>query len=163
MSRACRKHVESMLRVGFYMNLSDLALRITDMARYDGYTLECQPIPGIADVIQITVQGFEELPAFVSFTDSQLLCITNLFLESEVNPSSRGKMLEEMLELNIPMPLSAFSKLGDRFVIFGSLSIHSSLEDICHEIVTLTENAVEAIDALKDYLVDPMVVEEGVR
>jgi len=143
------------------MNTNDLALRITDMASYNGYQLECQPIPGITDVLQITVQDYDELPAFVSVTDSQILCITNLFMEAEVNPDTRGQLLEEMLELNIPMPLSAFSKLGDRFVIFGSMSIHSNIEDICHEIVTLTENAVEAIDALKEYLIPDAVREES--
>lgn len=134
------------------MNTSDLALRITAMASYEGQLLVCQPIPGVDEVLQITVQDYEELPAFVSITDSQILCITNLFLEAEVNPSVRGLLLEEMLELNIPMPLSSFAKLDDRFVIFGSMSIDSSIENICHEIITLTENAVEAIDTLQDYL-----------
>jgi hypothetical protein len=134
------------------LNTNDLALRITDMGSYEGQILECQPIPGVTEVLQITVQGYEELPAFVSITDSQIMCITNLFLDAEVNPRARGLMLEEMLELNIPMPLSSFAKLDDRFVIFGSMSIKSSIEDICHEIITLTENAVEAIDALQDYL-----------
>ncbi len=60
------------------MNTNDLALRITDMASYNGYQLECQPIPGMTDVLQITVQDYDELPAFVSVTDSQILCITNL-------------------------------------------------------------------------------------
>jgi uncharacterized protein YjfI (DUF2170 family) len=137
------------------MNINDLALRITDIRSFDGFGLECQPIPGVDGVLQVTVQEYEELPAFVSITDSQILCITNLFLEDEVEPSSRPELLEEMLELNIPMPLSSFSKLGDRFVIFGSMSIHSSIEDICHEIVTLTENAIEALDILQHYLVQP--------
>ena len=134
------------------MNTNDLALRITAMSSYEGQLLVCQPIPGVSEVLQVTVQDYEELPAFVSITDSQILCITNLFLEAEVNPDARGQMLEEMLELNIPMPLSSFAKLDDRFVIFGSMSIDSSIENICHEIITLTENAVEAIDTLQDYL-----------
>ena len=135
------------------MNINDLALRITDIGSFDGFALECQPIPGVEDVLQVTVRDYDELPAFVSITDSQILCITNLFLEAEVEPSTRARLLEEMLELNIPMPLSSFSKLGDRFVIFGSMSVRSSIENICHEIITLTENAVEAIDILQDYLV----------
>lgn len=134
------------------MNTNDLALRITDIGRFQGQVLECQPIPGLSEVLQVTVQGYEELPAFVSITDSQILSITNLFLETEVNPQLRSKLFEEMLELNIPMPLSSFAKLGDRFVMSGSMSIHSSIEDICREIITVTENAVEALDALEEYL-----------
>jgi uncharacterized protein YjfI (DUF2170 family) len=135
------------------MNTSDLALRISDLSSFEGYEFDCQPIPGDIEVLQITLWEYEELPAFVSVTDTQILCITYLFTEDEVKPKNRGEMLEEMLEINIPMPLSSFSKIGNRYVVFGALSVSSSIEDICHEIITLTENAVEAIDALEEYLV----------
>ena len=134
------------------MNTKDLALRISDLVSFEGYDFDCQPIPGETEVLQITLWEFEELPTYVSVTDTQILCITYLFTEDEVKPESRTEMLEEMLELNIPMPLSSFAKLGDRYVVFGALSINSSIEDICHEIVTLTENAVESIDALEEFL-----------
>lgn len=135
------------------MNTRDLALRISDLSSFEGYQFDCQPIPGEIEVLQITLREFEELPSFVSVTDTQILCITYLFTEEEVKPETRSKMLEEMLELNIPMPLSSFAKLGDRYVVFGALAINSNIEDICHEIITLTENAVESIDALEEYLV----------
>ena len=134
------------------MNSEDLAVRISDIDNFDGYQLECQPIPGEIDVLQITVGEFDELPTYVSVTDTQILCVTYLFTEDEVKPESRSDMLEEMLELNIPIPLSSFAKIGDRYVIFGSLSNTSGIEDICLEIITLTENAVEAITALEDFL-----------
>jgi len=135
------------------MNTRDLALRISDLSSFEGYQFDCQPIPGETEVLQITLWEYEELPCFVSVTDTQILCITYLFTTSEVKSEKKGEMMEEMLELNIPIPLSSFAKLGDRFVIFGALSITSNIEDICHEIITLTENALEAIDALEDYLV----------
>ena len=134
------------------MNIEDLAVRISDLASFDGYQLECQPIPGEIEVLQITVGDFDELPTYVSVTDTQILCITYLFTEDEVKPESRSEMLEEMLELNIPIPLSSFAKIGDRYVIFGALSNTSGIEDICVEIITLTENAVESITALEDFL-----------
>lgn len=135
------------------MNTRDLALRISDFSSFEGYQFDCQPIPGDTEVLQIALTDYEELPAFVSVTDTQILCITYLFTEDEVKSGAKAEMMEEMLELNIPMPLSSFSKLGDRYVIFGALAISSSIEDICHEIITLTENAVEAIDALEEFLV----------
>ncbi|MFT6752635.1 MAG: hypothetical protein ACI9VI_001483 [Candidatus Azotimanducaceae bacterium] len=135
------------------MDTRDLALRISDLSSFEGYQFDCQPIPGETEVLQITLREFEELPCFVSVTDTQILCITYLFAENEVKSDKRAEMMEEMLELNIPMPLSSFAKLGDRYVIFGALSIGSNIEDICHEIITLTENAVEAIDALEEFLV----------
>ncbi|MAI42470.1 MAG: YjfI family protein [Candidatus Azotimanducaceae bacterium] len=134
------------------MNTEDLAVRISDLDNFDGYQLECQPIPGEVGVLQITVGDFDELPTYLSVTDTQILCVTYLFTEEEVKSESRSEMLEEMLELNIPIPLSSFAKIGDRYVIFGSLSNSSGIEDICLEIITLTENAVESITALEDFL-----------
>ena len=134
------------------MNIQDLAIRLSDLQSFDGYQFECQPIPGEVDVLQVTGGDFEELPSYVSITDTQVLCITWLFTEDEVKPETRADMMEEMLELNIPIPLSAFAKIGDRYVIFGALSIDSSIEDICHELITLSENAVEAISVLEEFL-----------
>ncbi len=134
------------------MNIEDLAVRIADLTSFEGYELECQPIPGETEVLQITVGDYDELPTYVSITDTQILCITYLFTEEEVKADSRTDMLEEMLELNIPIPLSSFSKIGDRYVIFGALSNGSGIEDIGHEIITLTENALESITALEDFL-----------
>ena len=134
------------------MEIPDLAIRRSDLQSLDGYQFECQPIPGEVDVLQVTVGDFEELPSYVSITDTQVLCITWLFTEDEVKPETRADMMEEMLELNIPIPLSAFAKIGDRYVIFGALSIDSSIEDICHELITLSENAVEAISVLEEFL-----------
>ena len=109
------------------MNTRDLALRIADFPSFEGYQFDCQPIPGDTEVLQITLTDYEELPAFVSVTDTQILCITYLFTQDEVRSGSKAEMMEEMLELNIPMPLSSFAKLGDRYVIFGALAINSSI------------------------------------
>lgn len=134
------------------MNIQDLANRLSDLQSFQGYEFECQPIPGEVEVLQVTVCDFEELPSYVSITDTQILCITWLFADDEVRQELRNDMMEEMLELNIPMPLSAFAKVDDRYVIFGALSINSSIEDICQELVTLSENALEAITALEEFL-----------
>ena len=135
------------------MDTQDLALKFADLGSYGGYVLECQPIPGDVGVIQITLEDFEELPCYISVTDTQILCITYLFEEQEINPEKRTELLEEMLELNIPMPLSSFSRVGERFVMFGSLSVNSAFEVLCQEVITLCENSVEAIAALEEFLV----------
>jgi len=134
------------------MDTQELALKFSEMDEFNGYAFECQPIPGDVDVLQITVEDFEEIPCYVSVTDTQVLCITYLMGEDEVIADKRTEMMEEMLELNIPMPLSSFSKIGERYVIFGALSVNSSFDDMCQEIVTLCENSVEAITALEEFL-----------
>jgi len=135
------------------MNLQDAALRFSEIASQEGYRFDCQIISGEVEVLQILVEGFEELPIYLSATDFQILCIVYLWEESEVKPESRSAMIETMMEMNIPMPLSSFSKIDDRYVVFGALSINSNFDEVVHEVVTLSENAVEAIEILEEYLV----------
>lgn len=117
-----------------------------------GMVFDCQPISGEVDVLQITVLGREELPIFLSVTDDQVLCITYLWGADEVKPDRINDMHECMLDMNIPMPLSAFSKIGDKYVTFGALSINSTFADIEHELAVLSNNAVEVIDDMSEYL-----------
>ncbi len=114
---------------------------------------DCQPISGDVDVLQITIIEREELPIFVSVTDDQIICITYLWGEEEVKAQSRSIMQESMLEMNIPMPLSSFSKIGDKYVVFGALSINSSFDDLEHELTVLSNNAIDVINDMSEFLI----------
>jgi uncharacterized protein len=117
-----------------------------------GLSFDCQPISGEVDVLQVSVITKEELPIFISVTDDQILCITYLWGEEEVKSDKIADMHASMLEMNIPMPLSSFSKIGDKYVIFGALSINSSFADIEHELSVLYSNALEIIEAMSEFL-----------
>ncbi|MGV2871177.1 YjfI family protein [Colwellia sp. E150_009] len=136
------------------MNIHTIADHLNSLADNSetGMNFDCQPISGEVDVLQVTILGREELPIFVSVTDDQILCISYLWGIEEVKPNSVAAMHESMLEMNIPMPLSSFSKIGDKYVIFGALSINSSFNDIEHELAVLNNNALEVIDDMSDYL-----------
>jgi len=133
------------------MNLQDLGLHFTDVS-LEGYKFECQLIPGEVEVLQVVIEGFEEIPVYISATDTQILCISYLWSEVEVKPELRAEMMEVMLEMNIPMPLSSFSRIQDRYVVFGALSINSGFEDVVHEVVTLGENSVEVLSVMTEFL-----------
>ncbi|MCI2283190.1 YjfI family protein [Colwellia sp. MSW7] len=136
------------------MNIHTIADHLNSLADNSetGMNFDCQPISGEVDVLQVTILGREELPIFVSVTDDQILCISYLWGVEEVKPNSIAAMHESMLEMNIPMPLSSFSKIGDKYVIFGALSINSNFDDIEHELAVLNNNALEVIDDMGDYL-----------
>ncbi|WP_448556161.1 YjfI family protein [Thalassotalea montiporae] len=137
------------------MNIHKIADHLNALADNSetGMVFDCQPISGDVDVLQITVEGREELPIFVSVTDDQILCITYLWGNDEVKQNKIADMHTAMLEMSIPMPLSSFSKIGDKYVIFGALSIGSTFADIEHELAVLSNNAIEIIDDMSDYLV----------
>lgn len=137
------------------MNIHKIANHLNGLADNSetGMIFDCQPISGEVDVLQITITGREELPVFLSVTDDQILCITYLWGSDEVKPEMLNDMHTSMLEMSIPMPLSSFSKIGDKYVIFGALSINSTFDDIEHELAVLSNNAIEIIDDMSDYLV----------
>ncbi|MEL7306564.1 MAG: DUF2170 family protein [Pseudomonadota bacterium] len=109
---------------------------------------------GEQDVLQVIVDGNDELPIFVTQTEEQLLCISYLFAEDEVQADMRNELNETLLRLNVPIPLSAFAKIDDKYAIFGALSVNSSFDDITHELVTLADNAIDALEAVTIYLND---------
>jgi len=50
------------------------------------------------------------------------------------------------------MPLSSFSKMGHQYIIFGALSTRSDTDDVLHEIATLSDNTLDAIELMAEYL-----------
>jgi|TARA_B110000014_G_scaffold246933_1_gene220059 hypothetical protein len=137
------------------MNIHTLADHLNSLADNSttGMSFDCQPISGEVDVLQISIIGREELPTFVSVTEDQVLCITYLWGEDEVKDDCVAQMHTSMLEMNIPMPLSSFSKIGDKYAVFGALSVNSSFADIEHELAVLSNNAIEVIDDMSDFLI----------
>ncbi|WAJ70336.1 YjfI family protein [Catenovulum adriaticum] len=137
------------------MNIHKIAQYLNDLGDHSvtGHDFDCQPIAGEVDVLQISLGGREELPIFVSVTDDQILCITYLWDETEVVSEKRAEMMEAMLEMNMPMPLSSFAKIDDKYAVFGALAISSSLAEIEHELAVLSDNAIDVIDDFSEFLI----------
>ena len=138
--------------------LQDIATTVAalDESLRLGLDYDFQPLPteaGGEEVMQVNIQDREELPVFMTMPEDQLLCICYLWDEAQVKTEAREKMLEAMIDLNIPMPLSSFGRIGDRYAIFGAMSVESSAEDVALELATLSDNAIEAIESLSEFLV----------
>ncbi|MFT6072593.1 MAG: hypothetical protein ACJARD_001642 [Alphaproteobacteria bacterium] len=118
----------------------------------DGFIFDIQSIPGEIEVLKVSIEGREELPIFLSNASTEILCISYLFKENEILESANDNMHSAMITMNIPMPLSSFGKIRDQYVIFGALSTTSTLDDIVHEIITLSDNTLEAIKTMREYL-----------
>lgn len=134
------------------MNTEDFAIRLSQYRTAEGYTFDCQTIAGEVEVLQVEVNGFEGFPIFVTKTKFQIICIIYLWTEAEIIPESRVEMLEMMLDTSISIPLSSYARVGDRYVLFGALSVDSDLDKVVEEIVTLNENAIDVVSAMGDFL-----------
>ncbi|RTR40137.1 DUF2170 family protein [Shewanella canadensis] len=136
------------------MNIHTIANHLNDLCdkSHTGLQFDCYPIDGEVEVLQVNIVGREEIPVFVSVTENQVLCISYLWGEDEVNQDRRLAMFETMLELNIPMPLSSFAKIDDKYVIYGALSVRSDMLEIEQELSVLSDNCLEVIDEMVEYL-----------
>lgn len=116
------------------------------------FAFEISAIPGDVEVLQLLVEGHEDIPIYMSISQSQLLCIAHLFREQDVNPEKELDMLRTMIAMNIPMPLSSFGKMRDLYVVFGAMAADSLLDDVVLELRTLSDNAIEAHRVMAEFL-----------
>jgi len=121
-------------------------------AQLGGLAVQLQPMPGSVPVVQVSIEGREDLPIFLTGADDQILCLCYLWSDAEVRPERRTELLETLLDLNPAVPLSDFGRVGDRFVLIGSLRREAPAQDIAKEIAVLSDNAMDALDALSEFL-----------
>ncbi|MDR0777166.1 MAG: YjfI family protein [Azonexus sp.] len=121
-------------------------------ARLFDVPVSLQPIPGEVPVVQVVIGGREELPIFITASPDQILCICYLWRDAEIRPEKRLELLELMLDLNPAIPLSSFGRVEGCHVLFGALSANARREAIADDIVALSDNALDALEALAEYL-----------
>lgn len=115
--------------------------------------IDVVPVAGEVPVIEIAFPGSERLPIYVTDAGSQLLCISYLWRDADVKPRLRAKLMETLLDLNPSVPLSAFGRIGEHFVLVGALSPAASAADMALELATLGDNGRDALSALAEFLV----------
>jgi len=111
-----------------------------------------QKINGETPMIQAVVQDIDEFPIMVSVGNEQILAIADLWGSNEVQEGKAAELNAVLLRANLPVPLSSFSIMGDRYVLFGALSINSDVNAVVEEITTLANNVLDALDFCQEYL-----------
>ncbi len=131
--------------------LKDISSRLAE-SNYKGYQFNCLPMQGEQEVLRVEVSGLEEIPIFVTVTETQILCISYLFTKSEIYSEKEFELNQYLLELNVPMPLSSFALIDDHYSIFGALALGSKFDNVTQELVSLAQNSVDTLQALEEYI-----------
>lgn len=134
------------------IKLEQLMKDLANSKLADGMSLSIEMFDGEDSVVCIKVEDREEFPIYMTVDDGQILCITYLFGDDQVNPEKQAEMAEVMLMMNVMVPLSAFSKIGNQYILFGALSPRASIDELLHEIELLSDNVLDAIATLSTYL-----------
>jgi uncharacterized protein YjfI (DUF2170 family) len=122
-------------------------------ARLGGVAVTTRPIAGDVPVLELTIEGREQLPIFVTCASPQILCIVYLWGEDEGKPGQRQAMMETMLDLNVSIPLSSFGRIGKRYVLSGALRRNATVDDVAEDVAVLSDNSLDALSALADFLI----------
>lgn len=133
--------------------LQAFARNLNQLTTEQGLVLHAKILPNATDVLVLTIEDREEFPIYITTDAEQILCVTHLWKESEVTADKRTALLDVLLSMNVSMPLSAFSKVGTLYIIFGALSSQASLDELIEEISVLSDNTLMAIEELNEYLV----------
>jgi len=131
--------------------LQDLSKHLVE-CEYKGYRFSCLPMHGEQEVLRVEVSGLEEIPIFITVTETQIICISYLFSKQEIHQEKEAELNKYLLELNVPMPLSAFALVDDYYTIFGALARESKAESITMELITLAGNSIDTLQALEEYI-----------
>ncbi len=132
-------------------NLQELSSQISNF-EYKGHQFSCLTIEGEYNVLRVEVSDLEEMPIFLTITEAQILCISYLFNNNEIHQDKIPELNQYLLELSVPMPLSAFAIVDEYYAIFGALSCGSTLESIADELVTLAANSSDSLQALEEFI-----------
>jgi len=132
-------------------NIQDIKKEIESSSNYSSFK---ELIIEEQEVLRVELNDYKELYVYLTLSGEELICSACILSQEEIVEGKIAELHELLLELNMDMPLSAFSKNKDRYVIYGSLISDSKIEHIIEEIEILCFNAVEVIEFLyqKEFL-----------
>jgi len=114
-----------------------------------------EEVPTADAAIQITLPEAGDLGVTIALTDREIFVSTPLVEAAQVRDAAGFN--EACLRLNPINPLSnlGLTTINDRdvYIVFGEMAPDSTAEQVELEIRTLADNAIDAVEALKSYLV----------
>jgi uncharacterized protein YjfI (DUF2170 family) len=78
------------------------------------------------------------------------LAVTQLFKVSDVKPEKIAALNVEMLQMSPAVPLSSIGLQGDMYILFGAMSLSTSVENIVHELEVQAENTIEVLEEIQE-------------
>ena len=132
--------------------LNQLAIGLNGVTTDTGLSFSTEVMTDEVDVLVVTVQDREEFQIYITVDESQILSITHLWTEEEILADKRTILLETLLAMNVSMPLSSFSIVGNQYIIFGATSTQCTIDEMVEEVSVLSDNTLTAVEEMADYL-----------
>jgi len=120
----------------------------TSAEQNNGYSAEISAAGPV--VIKNSNQAGADI--FMMSTDSQIITVTPLFSIDSVIADRVNELNKLLLTITLPMALSSFAIQDNGYVLQGSMSINTTIENVLHEIEVQMANYDDAMDALGEFI-----------
>lgn len=105
------------------------------------------------DVLIINMNDYGDLQVAISLTSRQIIVETSICQVSAIVDQTAFNLFLLRHQKMLPLSSTGISRLNgeEYYIVFGALSLHSSIDDIHLEIVTLAENALGLAEIAESY------------
>ena len=133
------------------MTLDELSYRLNGYTGDEGTTFDAL----VTDdgILEVVCSNNDEFPIHVTQTDTQLLSVTALFTQAEVQTGKINEVNEAFLRLSPAVPLSSIGLQGGTYILFGAMALSTRFEVIAHEFEVQAENTVDVLEVVEHLLV----------
>lgn len=133
------------------MTLDELSYRLNGYTGDEGTTFDAL----VTDdgILEVVCSNNDEFPIHVTQTDTQLLSVTALFTQAEVQSGKINEVNEAFLRLSPAVPLSSIGLQGGTYILFGAMALSTRFEVIAHELEVQAENTVDVLEVVEHLLV----------
>ncbi len=132
--------------------LNEVVAALNGAATPEGLPIRAEVIDADNEIVKIEVEEREEFPIVLEIDEDQMTAVVNLWNQSEVKQGLEAEMMSVMLSMNVALPLSAFAKTEGTYQLFGAMSTNTVMDNVVEEISVLSDNTLQVIDALGEYL-----------
>ena len=133
------------------MSLNELAFKLNAHQTDEGTCFDA--VLSDEGVLEVICSNNEEFPINIVKTETQLLAITPLFTVAEVQVNKLSELNEELLLISPAIPLSSIGRQGETYILFGSMAINTTLDNIIHELEVQAENTLDVLQVIEPLLV----------
>lgn len=114
---------------------------------------------GAEQSITLTMRDYGDLQLFIAVSGEQILVDTTLVKVSQIKDTAAFNNLVLRSRDLFPLSSVGLEVIGDDevYCMFGALSAASPLTVVVHEVLTLAENVIHAVEAFEDHFaVEPV-------
>jgi uncharacterized protein YjfI (DUF2170 family) len=131
-------------------NLQELSLILNEMSTDEGTTFEAVFVDD--EILEVTCSNNDEFSIHVVMTKKQILTVTPLFSADEVPTEKVNELNSLLLRVSPAVPLSSVGLQDNNYILFGAMSVNTTIENIAHELEVQAENTIDVLETISPLL-----------